>query len=278
MKTLFTSSLSTHMFQPFRVIIKRKLDERIRFYTETTPISQFLKDDVFIVGYPKSGNSWCQNLITGIVYGLSPAQAPDSVVQDLVPDVHYKRYYRRYKTPMFFKSHFLPRPDYRRVVYLLRDGRDVMVSYFRFLEILRAKNNQTVNFLDMVSNGDGLFQGCKWHEHVEQWLANPYNAEVLIVKYENLVNEPFLELSKLCNFINIEINEENLNRVIDEASFQKMRNKESQFGLNNTAWPKNEFFTRRGKIGSYKDEMPLEVLETFLTSATDTLKKTGYTL
>ncbi len=79
--------------------------------------------------------------------------APDSVIQDLVPDVHSQPWYRRYSTPMFFKTHDLTRPEYRPVVYLVRDGRSVMVSYFHHL---RALNERGVDFLRTVQTGDGL--------------------------------------------------------------------------------------------------------------------------
>src|SRR5262245_53888028 len=75
--------------------------------------------DVFIAGYPKSGNTWFQSLIGGAIYGFDPEWAPDRLLQDLVPDVHDKQCYKRYRTPMLFKTHSLPRPEYRNVVYLL---------------------------------------------------------------------------------------------------------------------------------------------------------------
>ena len=32
-------------------------------------------EDIFIVGYPKSGNTWFQNLVVGAVYGMDPRRA-----------------------------------------------------------------------------------------------------------------------------------------------------------------------------------------------------------
>src|ERR1051326_7512799 len=96
--------------------LKRNLDRLIRRQTGLLPIERTQAEDIFIVGYPKSGNTWMQTLIAATVYGLDPACLPYSVVDDLVPDVHARSYYRRYGTPMYFKSHSLPDPKYRRVI------------------------------------------------------------------------------------------------------------------------------------------------------------------
>ena len=42
------------------------------------------------------------------------------------------------------------------------------------------------------------------------------------------------------------------------------------------SWPKDQFFVRRGKIGSHTDEMPSDVLDAFLQDAGPTLAKCGY--
>ena len=41
-------------------------------------------------------------------------------------------------------------------------------------------------------------------------------------------------------------------------------------------WPEDGKFMRRGIIGAYKDEMPPEVLDMFMSKAGPTLKRLGY--
>jgi hypothetical protein len=76
---------------------------------------------------PNLGIPGFQDIVAGLAFGALPEFIPPLLVQDLVPDVFAAPHYKRYATPMFFKSHALPTPDYKRVVYLLRDGRDAMV-------------------------------------------------------------------------------------------------------------------------------------------------------
>ena len=44
----------------------------------------------------------------------------------------------------------------------------------------------------------------------------------------------------------------------------------------NPRWPKDTPFFRRGEVGSWRDEMPAEVLEAFLEQAGPTLRELGY--
>jgi hypothetical protein len=234
------------------------------------PITDTLEHDIFIVGYPRSGHTWFQNLVAGIVFGIDPEFAHDSLIQERVPDVHYKRTYKRYGATAYFKSHELPRKEYRRVVYLLRDGRDVMVSYWHFLKALRGD----VDFL-MLVQGEGLTP-CRWHEHVDQWLANPHGAEQLVVRYEDLQAQPLRELGRFCSFAKLERTPAQMEHVAEKAAFAKAKHKERTQGWDNAAWPKEHAFIRRGEVGSWRDEMPADVLAAFLSTSGGTLKRLGY--
>jgi len=238
-------------------------------------MDQFMAEDVFIVGYPKSGSTWFQDLAAAVVFGINPAFMPPSVALDLVPELRGKyAYYRRHMTPSFFKSHEFPRPDHQRVVYLIRDGRDVMVSYYHYLKAFGGP----VDFMDMVQKGkSGKYTVFgKWHEHVNAWLANPHHAQMLMIKYEDLKRDTATELARFCTFAGLERDPSFLDMVAREAVFEKMQQKEIRLGRGDPEWPKDKLFRRRGVAGSYKDEMPADILQAFMAQAGDTLKKCGY--
>jgi hypothetical protein len=228
-------------------------------------------NDIFVVGYPKSGNTWMQHLLAGLVFGIEPRLGPDSLVQDLVPDVRFSKFYKRYLTPTFFKTHDLPEAKYRRVIYLVRDGRDAMVSYFHHL----AAIGHSPDCLKLVATGKGLFP-CRWHEHVEAWRKNPYGAEMITVSYEMLKTNPVTVLRKICDFSGLKRERTWLEFLARNATFAVMREKEMEFGWANRAWPKDQAFVRRGKIGSFRDEMSAEILQAFLKVSAHTLKRMGY--
>ena len=250
------------------------VDHQIALRTDLMPITQFSDMDIFIAGYPKSGNTWLQNLITGIYFGVNPDLAPDTLIQELVPDIHFKNYYRRLKTPMFFKTHYLPRPEYKRVIYLVRDGRDVMVSYYHHQMAIR---NGGVDFMALVRDGEGLFPG-KWHEHVRAWNSNPYGAEKIVIKYEDLKKDALTELIRFCDFAHIDRDQTFLQRVIDQTEFTKMQAKEREGRITsaNKIWTQDRHFFRRGVVESYRDEMSADVLDAFLQDAGSMLRELGY--
>ena len=236
------------------------------------PITQFLGEDVFIVGFPKSRNTWFQYLTAGVVFGLDPELGPDTLVQELVPDVHYKQQYKRFRTPTFFKSHELPKPEYRRVVYLLRDGRDVMVSYFHYLRALRGAG---VELSGLIRGKEDVFP-CRWHEHVEAWHANPYRADLLVIKYEEMASNGVRQLRRFCEFLGIKKESRDLECIVRKASFKNMSDKEVREGWDNPDWPREKRFLRRGKVGAYQGEMTADLQQAFLGYAGITLRKYGY--
>jgi Sulfotransferase domain len=236
------------------------------------PISDFSPDDVFIVGYPKSGNTWFQHLVAGVVYGVDPKWAPIAAVQDLVPDASLLKYYRRYAPRMFFKEHSLPRPDYRRVVYLLRDGRDAMVSYRHYRE---AVDKVKYDFQEFVTPETDLYP-CHWPRHVDAWTKNPYGAEILVIKYEDLLAQPVEQLQRFCEFVGISRDIDHLKAVAEAAAFSNLRGKEAKEGWPDPNFEAGKFFFRRGVVGSHKDEMPPGALQIFLGQASETLRRHGY--
>ncbi len=252
--------------------LEKKENSPITGNPNWSSIKEIKEDDIFIVAYPKSGMTWFQNILTGIVYGIDPALSPDTLVQELVPDIHSKKFYKRFSDPMFFKSHHQPQPNFRRVIYITRDGRDAMVSYYHFL---RNLSGQDPNWKELILEGKGLNRGW-WHEHVEGWLQNPYDADIIYLKYEQLKLNPLQELQRVCEFLNIEKQSMQLQFVIEQSSFSKMQKKERTLGWNNRKWPKEKEFIRKGVIGDHKNDFPEPWLKAFLEYPLPTLEKLGY--
>ena len=239
-----------------------------------TPINQTEPQDVFIAGFPKSGNTWMQSLVAGLLYGIDTEYMPDKLAQEIVPDVHTRNYYKRFGTINFFKTHHLPQPHYKKVIYLVRDGRDAIVSYYHF----NKKHGSNCSLQKMLLNGTEIFPS-KWHIHASEWLKNPYNAEIITIRYEDLINQPLIELKKICSFIKINRSNELLTKVIEGNKIDKMRDRVIKTGgMGHHAWQgdKASNFFRKGKIGGYKDEIPKELITYFNNEAYEQLIHFNY--
>lgn len=238
-------------------------------------IGNFDPNDVFVVGYPKSGNTWFQGIIASVLYGVMPEFTPRLVTSAIIPDVQYSSLYQRHSSPMFFKSHLLPQSNYRRVVYLLRDGRDTMVSYYHYI---KALGNADVDLMQLVRAPE-KFAGCKWHEHVEAWRLNPFGADILTIKYEELKSDLKGQIKRFCDFVGIRRDSAHLDRIIPDLAFAKFKiQEELDPGLGNPLWPVGKKFFRRGEAGAYKNEMTIDVEREFMRSAAATMDKEGYSI
>ena len=192
-------------FKSFRKRLRRSCADigRLSQSADTPPLGfirmgDFAPDDIFIAGYPKSGNTWMQVLVSCITYGIDPDTSPDSLVQELVPDIHYKAHYKRFRETSCFKTHDLPRPEYRRVINIVSDGRDVLCSYKPYSEGLGG----TFDTDSAIDDGSGLPFGA-WQDHALAWDRNPFGAEKIVVRYEDLIDDCVGELGRISRFIGI---------------------------------------------------------------------------
>ncbi len=250
----------------------KKLDkEHYRKITDTED------KDVFIAGYPKSGNTWMQNLVASLVFGIDGKLLPDALTKEIIPDVHYKKFYKRLLDECIFKTHDLPKPQYKRVIYIVRDPRDVMSSYYA----MQKNFIQGCTLEDMVVHGKHIVPS-KWHIHTQQWHENPYKAEIIKIRYEDLLNDSFNQMRKICDFIGVERSDAQITAAIDGNAFSNMRAKESKFGVeafpskDKTASQEEAKFFRKGKVGSYKDDLPEKYIEFINKECQEQMKLFSY--
>jgi hypothetical protein len=261
-----------------RQIYHRYTDKRIRLNTDMFPIHETFEQDVFIVGYPKSGNTWFRSIIGELIFGVNAEIAPLRLAWELVPDVHDRKYYFRFSERAYFKSHHLPRPEYQQVIYLVRDGRDVMVSLKHYME---NKAGKEIDLLSLFT-ADQIWP-CRWDEHVVAWQENPYRANILIVKYEDLLQSPQEELQKISRFLNVKCDPTRAAEIIARTSLENLRSKHKEMlaydQRGRSQWTdQNKDFFRRGQTGSYKDELPAFEKNFYTSQFENSLRQLGYSV
>jgi hypothetical protein len=238
------------------------------------PITYFEPHDVFIASYPKSGVNWLCHLTLAALYGFDASRIPSVIVANLVPDVHWAHFYQRTGKPTIFKTHRLPQPDMKKVVLLYRDGRDCLISYYHMLKNEGHK-------VDLQAMADGSFPlfPCGWGEFLQAWEENPHGAEILPLRYEDMLTNPEEMLARYCNFCGIDATPEQQKLAIEQSSFHNLQKKEIlEQNEKRISWIKSGLFFRQGQSGSFQKEMTPHLIKIFESRYQKELVQHGYAL
>ena len=149
-------------------------------------------DDVFLTSYPRSGNTWARFLIGNLVHPQEEVNFLN--VERLVPDMykHSDRTLRNLPRPRILKSHECFDPRYRRVIYIVRDPRDVAVSNYHWEMKKRSMGDAypIEKFVPrwMASEFSYLARLGSWGDHVTSWLSTREGHRgFLLLRYEDLI-------------------------------------------------------------------------------------------
>ncbi|MFQ5577489.1 MAG: sulfotransferase domain-containing protein [Anaerolineae bacterium] len=233
---------------------------------------KLLADDVFLVSYPRSGNTWARFLLANLLGFAERTVVDFHSVQRLIPDLHsraQREFIKALPSPRIIKSHYPFTPAYHRVIYVLRDGRDVAVSYFDYL----TKQNRFEGTLARFLAAGNLPYG-PWHAHVESWLAAQETTDMLLVRYEDLLADARRELARMARFIGLTTTAKQLDYAVEKSSFIQMQQIEAAKGrpFDTSGYR----FVRRGVAGQWPEQFDSEAKAIFKAQANPTLLKLGY--
>jgi hypothetical protein len=241
-------------------------------------------DDVFLVGYPKSGNTWLDFLVACLC-----ADHPEDVnfksIETYVADIYFNnaKALHALTRPRFLKSHEPFDPRYSKVVCILRDPRAVAVSYFHHLVGIK----QIADYLPLNHYIPGFIQGKldsfgTWEVHARGWLNahKQHPDRVMIVKYEELKSETEQTLSNIASFLGIVAPIEKIQAAIKWSSPENMRMLEAEARrLRHESFAnfrENSFFVRKASSIGWKQELG-ESLETQIVDAWgEVMRDLGY--
>lgn len=190
--------------------------------------------DVLLVSYPKSGSTWLRFLLAD---ALTSRAADFDSVRDTIPPLDRHRHAPRLLPGggRLIRSHE-PLAPYRgrtgqRVISLVRDGRDVALSYLAHERRYGRFDGDAREFVERFLDGSVDPYG-PWHEHVLAALAleRSGEAQVLRVRYEDLRTGTVQELQRILAFCGIEQHDMDaglLDDVVTRNSKEHMRAKEA---------------------------------------------------
>lgn len=226
---------------------------------------------VLVSEFPKSGGTWFSQLISEVL----------------------KMDFPRNQTPKFkdciLHGHHLYHSNFGKMIGIIRDGRDVMVSaYFHFLIENDRNSIRTINkmrsrlkfsdYTDVRENMPAFisymfedftikWSHFSWADCIESFSKNDLT---LIVKYESLLSNAEAELTRSIDFLGFEpVESKEISKAIEKYSFKNQTNR----------LPGEEdsrSFLRKGVSGDWLNYFSLEAKELFNEYAGKELILAGY--
>lgn len=210
-------------------------------------------EDILLVSFPKSGNTWVRNILANYIgiNDLGKEKITFKELDDTLPglgtDVFFKPW--NFSIPKFSATHFKYFFFFKRTrnILILRDPRDVMVSYYFYIN--KKKNNYSFESLYdlMIHPTFGLEN---WFKHTRSW----YKKVDFIMVYEELLEADTSIMKEMFQKFDIVYNEDNLDKAIENSRFKNFKKIEQTYGHSKPNENKEGFsFARKGESGDYKN-------------------------
>ena len=245
---------------------------------------------IWIASYPKSGNTWVRSIVSSLIYSESGifdfkqltkiSQFPNKeyfkeFTNDFGDINQIKKYWITAQDRInldnrikFFKTHhinckigdnsFTNKDNTKATIYIVRDPRNLINSISNHYGKTIEESYKFLTTSRFIGGGQNL-GGIKendlltllgtWSDHYKFWTRN--NENLLIIKYENLINNTKKELERLIIFLGkylkIEMNSQKEKNILETTSFQYLKKMEKkglfkENALNKSQNKKVDFF------------------------------------
>lgn len=170
-----------------------------------------------------------------------------------------------------------PEEHTKGVIYIIRHPLDVAVS-------LSHHNTEKVeeSMRKMNDPSYGLCLGEKrlfnqlpqkmlsWSDHVRSWVTDS-GLRVHVMRYEDMIDNPFETFAESLDFLNIKFTEEKLKIAIKNSDFQTLKNQEKVEGFVEKPIKASSFF-RKGRKNDWVNHIKKEDADAFLLENNEIFK------
>ena len=170
------------------------------------------------------------------------------------------------------------------VIHIVRDPRDVLVSYSHhqntshedILQKMKSMNNfeKTNDFKDRTLL-------TSWNNHYNSWRSFPKNN--LLIKYEDLSKDPLKYFTNIVKHLNqiygSKIDDKRIEESIEQVKFenlQKIETRDTFYENPIENIDKGKNFFRKGKIGQWREDLSKETLTKIENEFSKEMREIGY--
>lgn len=269
---------------------------------------------VWLASYPKSGNTWFRaflhalsspnsidiNAIDAGEWGPSANLFEDIIGLpfDELPSEERRRFRsavieqlaRESESTIFWKTHEIfqlerdrcasfGRRSSARVIYLVRDPRDVACSYAHHL------GESLDDTIDRMSSPDHCSRFKRgglvieepmgtWSQHVMSWLMQT-RLPVHRIRFEDLLCDPVREFSKSLSFAGLEYSASEVSEAVNTTQFEMLQAQELKAKFHERPQTSVAFF-RSGKSGGWRNELSVAQVTSIETEHAHAMRSLGY--
>ncbi|KAJ8982716.1 hypothetical protein NQ317_019507 [Molorchus minor] len=248
------------------------------------------EDDTWLVSFPRTGSTWCQEMVWLIGNNLDFDTALNTlqlyrspIIEASVILYEYMEVFKEKFTdsvefvnslpsPRFIKSHLtyhlLPAEIHKvkpKIIYTIRNPKDLCVSYYHHCKLLHNFNVEFETFCELFLN-DAIACGGIFNHYMEFWNRR-HEKNILILRYEEMKRNTRGTLQQIAEFMQKDLSEKDLNNLEEFLSFKNMKNNKGcnfqEFIDKKYGKETGQSIIRKGEIGDWKNYMTPEMSKRF---------------
>ena len=244
--------------------------------------------DILITTAPKAGTTWMQQILHQLRSG---GDEQFHSIDDVVPWLELPRAgkhwsdvlaeFDRLADPRIFKTHCTyeqtPGTDTARFILTSRDPRDCCISFYHHRMDMTDAANASMGMVPPESFDTFLDDWLKyesWYRNVSSWWPHRNDDNVLWLRYEDLKHDLKTGINQILTFLNWQISDEQLARVLTLCSFEWMKANSIRFARQSDSGEavfKPGGFIRKGQVGDGKTILSTEQEKRILDKARERL-------
>ncbi|XP_071104528.1 sulfotransferase 6B1-like [Haliotis cracherodii] len=188
-------------------------------------------DDVLVCGHARSGTHLTFELIHMLIRRKAELSPHEKETQTL--ELQPEEVLSCLPSPRILNTHvqyhLLPTQVQKKktkIIYLMRDPRDVIVSRFVVTNQYRANERTMVEFDEyLVASVEGKVAWGSWFDDVISWekVMSESDHPVLIVRYEETKQNPFRVIKSISEFLNIKCPDQLVRDIAIQSDFKHMK-------------------------------------------------------